>query len=192
MKDLVNDDGVSLTAICDEVMNTKKLHFISLLVKSGATPNPESILEYADFSKLDSVLTKYVASSCSPTSRTKLLCCILQTGTTKEAIEVTLKSGPLLVEDIDLSTIITSSLLVHHTEILHDLLHIVPSSSLPLPSASPALSILFSSKFPSRLQQAQLAHSLICFGADINLLSHAYSESLGPLHVATKLALETG
>lgn len=173
-------------------MNTKKLHFISLLVKSGATPNPESILEYADFSKLDSILTKYVAASCSPASRTKLFCCILQTGTTKDAVEVTLHSGPLLIEDINLSTIITSSLLVHHTEILNDLYAITPLSSLPLSSASPALNIIFTSKFPSRLQQVQLAESLIKFGADINLLSNAYSESLGPLHVATKLALETG
>lgn len=194
MKDLSSDESQSsLTTICNQILDTKKLPFISMLVKNGATPSSESILEFADFFKLDSILSKHISKDCKPESRTRLFSCVLQSGGTKDSVEVLLKSGPLLIKNIDLPGIITSSLLVHHTEILSELYSMTPVSDLPVTdSASKALSVLLGSKFPSLLQQAQLADTLIKFGATISGLSLAYSESLSPVHAATKLALETG
>ena len=192
MKDR-EDIQSSLTSICVQILSTKKIPFISTLIKNGATPPSESILEFSDFFKLDSVLSKYVSNACMPESRTKLFCTVLQSGGTKESIDVLLQSGPVLVQDIDLSAIITSSLLLHHTEILKELHSITPPSDLPVTSsASKALSVLLGSKLPSQLQQAQLADSLIKFGANISGLPQVYSEPLTPVHAATKLALETG
>lgn len=192
MKDR-DDIQSSLTSICVQILSTKKIPFISTLVKNGATPPSENILEHSDFFKLDSVLSKYVSNSCKPESRTKLFCTVLQSGGTKESIDVLLQSGPVLIQDIDLSAIITSSLLLHHTEILKELHSLTPPSDLPVTSsASKALSVLLGSKLPSQLQQAQLADSLIKLGANISGLPQAYSEPLSPVHAATKLALETG
>ncbi|XP_019859701.1 PREDICTED: uncharacterized protein LOC100635005, partial [Amphimedon queenslandica] len=192
MKDR-DDIQSSLTSICVQILSTKKIPFISTLVKNGATPPSESILEHSDFFKLDSVLSKYVSNACKPESRTKLFCSVLQSGGTKESIDVLLQSGPVLIQEIDLSAIITSSLLLHHTEILKELYSITPPSDLPVTSsASKALSVLLGSKLPSQLQQAQLADSLIRLGANISGLPQAYSEPLSPVHAATKLALETG
>ena len=71
-------------------------------------PHHHIILEFLDLSKLDSILTQYVATSCSSERRTKLLCDILQSGISTKVIEAKLKSGEILPDQVNLSTIIIS------------------------------------------------------------------------------------
>lgn len=188
---------LKLTKICTEIISSKKLNFVSLLVKYGATPSADNILECTDFSKLDSILVKYVTTSCSPERRTKLLFDILQSGSSsKEEIEGILKSGEILPDQVNLSTIITSPFLVQNHDILVTLFNYGVSASSSVTSSSTTtttvMSTVFRSKTLSRLQQAQLAELLVYHGAKLDDLSVAYSEPLGPLHIAIKLALETG
>ena len=187
---------LKLTKICTEIIGSKKLNFVSLLVKYGATPSADNILEVIDFSKLDSILAQYVATSCSPERRTKLLFDTLQSGSsTKEEIESILKSGEILPDQVNLSTIITSPFLIQNHDILVTLFQYGIPASSPISSSTATvtpMSAVFRSKTLSRLQQAQLAELLVHHGAKLDDLSVVYSESLGPLHIATKLALETG
>ena len=188
---------LKLTKICTEIIGSKKLNFVSLLVKYGATPSADNILECTDFSKLDSILVQYVTTTCSPERRTKLLFDILQSGSsTKEEIEGILISGEILPDQVNLSTIITSPFLVQNHDILVTLFNYGVSASSSITSSSTTtttvMSTVFRSKTLSRLQQAQLAELLVYHGAKLDDLSVAYSEPLGPLHIAIKLALETG
>ena len=182
----------SMTQICQEIMDTKKLHFISLLISHGATPPAHNILEFADFSKLDSVLARYIAKYCSSVERTKLISTILEVGGNIEVLEYALTTGPISPENINLPKIVSCNLILAYPTFLRKLLEAGLASSQDCLTTTSAMEVLYRSKTPTRLQLAQISDILIKHGANLESLSAAYSEPLTPIHIATKLSIETG
>ena len=178
------------TEICNMLIYSKKFYFVPFFLEIGAEPSPYTIIEVMPYHELDNSVAEYVAFACDSNFRTKVLHKCLSTGS-KYHINVLLNSGRVIVNDINLSDHILSPILLRKPEIVEDLIKVGVSSLGSTIQRTP-LSVLFASETVSSSQLVRVGEILITHGASIDDLKVANEEKMTPVHIATKLALETG
>ena len=174
----------STTEVCNKLLASKKLYFVPLFLPLGAKPSPTTILDLKPFHELENSVAMYVAKSCDPTLRTKILQSCLSEGN-KYHVGLVMSSGEFLPQEINLSKFILSPALLKKPELVEDL---IDAGVSPIRAAS----MLFSAKSVSRSQLTRIGEILITHGASIEEIRLVYEEKMPPVHIATKLALETG
>lgn len=179
-----------VTEICYEAISREKFYFVPFFLTMGVKPLPGTILKTQPFHELDTTFAEYVANECDPFLRTDTLKKCLTTGA-KQHIVILLKSGKILPGNIDLSEFVLSPAVLKKPELVEDLIK-VGISPLGFGSNHSPITVLFSSKSATPSQLARIGEVLISHGASMEEMKRAYDEKMTPVHVATKIALETG
>ena len=103
----------------------------------------------------------------------------------------TILTGPIDSCAIDLARIMTSKLLLNRLDYVSVFINSGASPNGIAGNVTPIAAALRASQLPRR-RQVDIVSILLDNGADIKNLSSAYQDPMSPVHVATKLALETG
>ena len=178
------------TDICNTLFISKKLYFVPFFLNIGAEPPPIHIIRYVPFRTLDSTIAEYVGAVCDQNFRTKVLHQCLTDGARQHS-EILINSGKLIADDINLSDCIVSASLLKKPELVEDLIK-AGVSPLGTSIRTTPLSVLCSSKDVTHSQLVHIGGILITHGASIHDLKILQEDKMSPVHVATKLALETG
>ena len=184
------DRAQLMSDVSNDAIALDKLYFVPIFLELGFKPDKVAILKGKTFHTLDPLVGQYVANGLDPKTRTKELQLSL-TADNKTAVTLLLRSGPIVPKKFDLSNFITSSAILKNPEFIGELIKAGVSPVGVSPNRTP-LSVLFSSKDISNSQLLRLAEALISHGAPVDLMKKPSEETTTPVHIATKLALETG
>lgn len=169
---------------------TNKSNFASFLLKLGAKPSKIAAPLLFDLLKSERSLLKTILDSCSPDVRAELVVKGLVSNDINLLLDA-VESGRINSASIDLSKVMSSKILVEN---LHYIPKLIQTGACPdgVDGSTPPIVSVFGENHLSRHCQVDIVCILLENGAAINNLSNAFTDPMSPVHVATKLALETG
>ena len=181
--------SLSLRDIVDKSLLAKP-SFAICLFEEGATPTRDASSLAFEFLLKKPQTYERVVIKCLPHVRAEFAAKCLTAGD-EDLLKVTLESGPINSDLIDLSLIMCSKILDTNVSYVSKLIR-TGASPDGVGGSTPPLKAVFKASALSRDSQVKVACILIGNEADIKNLSSAFHDPMSPVHAATKLALETG
>lgn len=183
--------SANLNEAVDRCLVSGRTHFALCLMEGGAVPADPSSVSHAFELLLKRPETyEVVVRQATPQIRAEFLIRCLA-AENERFLKITLGAGPIKSNAVDLSLVMMSHLIATNYYLITKL---ISSGASPdgLPSSLPPLKAVFKGTTLTRDLQARVACTLIENGADVKNLFGPYHDPMSPVHVATKLALETG